>query len=161
MDANHTGNMVNRRSHSGIVIDVNNASIIWYIKQQNTVETSSFGSEFVALRISTEIIEALGYKLRCFGIPVEVPAEIFCDNMSVFKNSSIPTSALKKMHNVICYHRVRESQAAGILWVGCIPGEFNLADLFTKTTMTGNTRHNFVDSIFYNTALSIGDIEKA
>ena len=31
--ANHTGNMANRRSHSGIIVYVNNATIIWYSKQ--------------------------------------------------------------------------------------------------------------------------------
>ena len=54
-----------------------------------------------------------------------------------------------------------EAQASGILRVGWIPGEFNLVELFTKTTMPGNTRHNLVDSIFSNTASPIGDIEKA
>ena len=51
MDANHAGNMENRRSHSGIIIYVNNAPIIWYSKQQNTFEASIFGSDFVAPRI--------------------------------------------------------------------------------------------------------------
>ena len=60
VDANHAGNMANSRSHSGIIIYVNNAPVIWYINLQNTVEYSSFGSEFVALRISTEMIEARG-----------------------------------------------------------------------------------------------------
>ena len=44
VDANHAGNMANRRLHSGIIIYVNNAPIIWYSKIQNTVEVSSFGS---------------------------------------------------------------------------------------------------------------------
>ena len=43
----------------------------------------------------------------------------------------------------------------------CIPGEFNLEELFLKTTILGNTMHNLVDSIFTNTASPIGDIEKA
>ena len=54
-----------------------------------------------------------------------------------------------------------EAQASGILHIGWIPGEFNLVDLFTNTTMPGNTRHNLVDSIFSNTASPIGDIEKS
>ena len=77
--------------------------------------------------------------MRYFGIPVEGPAEVFCDNMSVVKNSSIPTLVLNKRHNAICYHRFREDQAAGILLFGWILEEFNLADLFTKSTMPGNT----------------------
>ena len=118
MYANHAGKMANKRLHYGIIIYVNNAPLIWYSKRQNTVEDSSFGSEFVAIRIATDIIEALSYKLRCFVIPVEGTAEVFCDNMSVVRNSSIPTSALNKRYNSICYHRVMEYQAVVILRVG-------------------------------------------
>ena len=91
VDANHAGNMENRRSNSVIIIYVNNETIIWYSKRQNTVEASIFGLEFDAIIIATEIIEFLRYKLRCFGIPAEDPAEVFCNNMSVVKNLSIPT----------------------------------------------------------------------
>ena len=134
------------------MIYINNAPIIWYSKRQNTVETSSFGSEYVALRICVKMIEALRYKLRCFGVPVVGPADILCDNKSVATNSSVPTSVLNKRHNAICYHRVREAQAAGTIRVGWIPGEHNLADLFTKTTMAGNTRHGLVVNIFNDEA---------
>ena len=161
VDANHAGNMSNRRSHSGIIIYVNNSPIIWYSKKQNTVEASSFGLEFFAIGIVTEMIESLRYKLRCFGIPVEGPAEVFCDNMSVVKNLSIPTSALNKRHNAIFYHTIREAQAPGILRAMWIPGEFNLAYLFTNTTMPGDTRHDLVYSVLSNTASHIVDIEKA
>ena len=53
VDANHAGNMETRRSYADIIIYVNNAPIIWYSKLQNTIEASSFGSDFVALSIST------------------------------------------------------------------------------------------------------------
>ena len=164
VDANHTGNLANRRSHTGIIIYINNAPIMWYSKRQNTVETSSFGSEFVALRIATELNEALRYKLRTFGIPINGPSEILCDNRSVVINSSVPTSVLNKRHNAICYHRVREAQAAGIIRVGWIEGKNNLADLFTKTTMPKHVRHFLVQSIFNNNATVLklrnnGDID--
>ena len=152
VDANHAGNLANRRSHSGILIYVNNAPIIWYSKRQNTVEASSFGSEYIALRICTEMIEALRYKLRCFGVPINGSADVFCDNKSVVTNSSVPSSVLNKRHNAICYHRVREAQAAGTIRVGWIEGKFNLADLFTKTTINNNDRHGIVNGIFHNDA---------
>ena len=44
VDTNHAGNMANRRSHSGIIIYVNNAPIICYSKLQNTFEASRYGS---------------------------------------------------------------------------------------------------------------------
>jgi len=47
-DADHAGNRITRRSHTGIIIFVNRAPVIWYSKAQNTIESSTFGSEFVA-----------------------------------------------------------------------------------------------------------------
>ena len=84
------------------------------------------------MRICVDMIEALRYKLRMFGIPVDGPANVFCDNNSVVINATIPTSPLKKKHNAIAYHRVREAIAAGIIRVAKVKSEENLADTFTK-----------------------------
>jgi len=137
-----------RRSYTGILIYINQAPIIWYSKRQNTVETSSFGSEYIALRICTEMVEGLRYKLRCFGVPVEGLTDVLCDNRSVVTNSSVPTSVFNKRHNAIRYHRVREAQAAGIIRVGGIEREKNEADLFTKTTLSNESKRRFVQFIF-------------
>ena len=148
VDANHAGNLANRRSHTGILVYVNNAPIMWFSKRQNTVESSSFGSEFVALRIAVDMIENVRFKLRCFGVQVDGPAEIVCDNKSVVTNSSVPSSILSKRHNAICYHRVREAQSCNMVSVMWIKGEDNFADLFSKTTIEGNTRYKFVKNIY-------------
>ena len=71
------------------------------------------------------------------------------------KNYSVPASNLNRRHNTICYHIVREYQYAVTLRVGWIPGEYNLEYLFTKTTMTGNTRHGMVELILYNKAVAL------
>ena len=68
VDANHAGNLANRRSHSGILIYFDNLLINFYSKGQNTVESSSFDLELVALMISTDMVEALSYKLSTFGV---------------------------------------------------------------------------------------------
>ena len=88
---------------------------------------------------------------------VESPTEIYCDNKSVVQNSSVPESTLSKRHNAICYHRVREAQAAEIIKVGWIEGIRNLADLFTKTTLAINTRDAIVSKIFDNNATKVID----
>ena len=46
---NHAVKMANRSLHSRITIFVNNAPVIWYIKHQNTIKDSSFGSFFLPL----------------------------------------------------------------------------------------------------------------
>jgi hypothetical protein len=148
VDANHAGNVVTRRSHTGILLYVNNAPVQWYSKRQNTVESSSFGSEFVALRIAKEMIVTLRYKLRMFGVPVQGATNVFCDNNGVVKNTSIPHSMLQKKHNAINYHAIREAVAAGILRVGKEDGMTNLADLFTKV-LTADRRRSLCRHIMY------------
>ena len=63
-DASHAVCLETRRSTTGIVVFINGALIIWYIKRQNTIKSSAFGSEFVALKIATELNEGLRYKLN-------------------------------------------------------------------------------------------------
>ena len=90
VDANHAGNKVTIRSQTGILIFVNKAPIISFSKRQNTVETSTFGSEFTALKNAVELVEDLRYKLCMFGVPIEGPTNVFCDNELVYKNVSTP-----------------------------------------------------------------------
>lgn len=132
VDADHAGNVVTRRSHTGILLFVNNALIKAYSKRQNTVESSTFGSELVAMRIARDMIVELRIKLKCFGVPLEGPTNVMCDNNGVVKNTSIPESTLSKKHNSINYHVVREAAAAGILRVGKEDTKTNLADALTK-----------------------------
>ena len=63
---------------------------------QNTLESSIFGPKFTALRIATEMIEGLRYKLRMFGVPIDGPANVFCDNQSVVTHVSISSYVLNK-----------------------------------------------------------------
>lgn len=87
-DADHAGNKITRKSHTGIIIFLNNAPIIWYSKRQNTVESSTFGSELIALKQAVDMIKGLIYKLRMFGIPIDGEARIFCDNQAAVKSGS-------------------------------------------------------------------------
>ena len=66
------------------------------------------------------------------GIRIEPTTNISCDNMSVVINMQFPTSNLKKKHNSVAYHKVREAVAAGIVSIGHILGKFNIADILTK-----------------------------
>ena len=76
------------------------------MKRQNTVESATFGSELVTMRIAKDLIVGLQYKLHMFGVPIDGPANVFCDNCGVVKKLSIPESMLMKKHNAINYHAV-------------------------------------------------------
>jgi len=59
VDADHAGNLATRQSQTGILIFINKALVVWYSKHQNTVECSTFSSEFIALCIATNLLVSL------------------------------------------------------------------------------------------------------
>ena len=63
VDASHACDLNTRRSVTGILLFLNNTPVKWYSKRQNTVETSTYGSELVAARIAIELILEYRYKL--------------------------------------------------------------------------------------------------
>ena len=106
VDADHAGNKITRRSHTGIIIYINSAPIIWFSKRQNNVESATFGSEFIALKTALDLVEGLTYKLKMLGIPISGPARIFCDNDAVVRSGSFPEVVLKKKTLSIVFHRI-------------------------------------------------------
>ena len=148
VDSDHAGDKVTRRSQMGILIFVNRAPILWYSKQQNTVETSTFRSEFITMKTVVEQVESLWYKLCMFGVLLEGPTNMFCDNEAVFKNASIPDSTLKKKHTSICYHRCREAIASRTVRVAKEGTLMNLSDLFTKP-LSQASREAILDRFTY------------
>ena len=116
------------------------APISWYSKRLNTVESSTFSSEFIALKTAVEQLMALRYKLRMFGIPIEGPARVFCDNEAVYKNSSDPASTLRRRHQSIAYHTCREAVASGLALIYKEDGDTNLTDILTKSTLSRDRR---------------------
>ena len=140
-DASYAANKKTRRSHTGYVIFINRAPIMWKSRRQNTLETSAFSAEFISLKECIEDIEALRFKLRMFGVPIseEYPAtHIFCDNEAVVKNSTKVESTLNKKHSEVAYHFTRWNVAAKVCSLAWIETGFNIADAFTKrlTQMT-------------------------
>ena len=105
---------------------------IWYSKRQENVESSTFGSEFIAFKTCVEHIIALSFKLRMFGIPIAGELRVLNDNKSVVDSSSKLESTLNKKHNSVAYHLVRWNLVAGVVQIGWIKGIFNIADALTK-----------------------------
>ena len=62
VDADHASDTVSRRSRTGLLIYLNCALVYWWSKKQTSVESSSFGSEFVAMKQCCEYIRGLRYK---------------------------------------------------------------------------------------------------
>jgi hypothetical protein len=145
VDASHAANKVTRRSLSGYVVFIDRAPVVWYSKRQNTVETSTFSAEFIALKVCLEAIEHLRFKLRCFGVPLPrgEPTHVLCDNESVVKNTTHVESTLNKKHLSVAYHHCRWSVAAGVITLAHISTHNNIADCFKKRLPIGTRNHSF------------------
>ena len=143
VDADHAGESLTRRSRSGFIVFLNNAPIYWSSKKQTSCETSTYGSELVAMKQAAEYVRGLRYKLRMFGIPVTEPAFVFGDNQSVLCNTTKPESMLKKKAHAISYHFIREGCARNEWRTSYINTHYNPADLMTKP-LVGLKRWGFV-----------------
>ena len=84
------------------------------------------------MKNAVELIEALRYNIRMFGVPIDGPTNIFCDNEAVTKNILDLTLMLKKKHHSIAYHRNRDAVATGTCHITKEDKDMNLSDLFTK-----------------------------
>ena len=150
VDADHADNVLTRRLHTGILVFINNSLISWFSKRQNTVECSTVGSEFVALRIAVEQLEALRYNLRMFVECQSMDRQMYIvtTKQSIVDSSSLPQRRLQKKQNDICFHKVRESAAIGVIRVAKSDGTENLADLLTKVLPTA-TRKKYLGLLCY------------
>ena len=149
VDADHAGNRVTRRSQSGYFLFIQNTVVDWYTKKQNTVESSAFGSEFVAARIMTEKVKELRYKLRMFGVPIDGYCAVYCDNAGVVNNCKNPESTLNRKHQQINCHIVRENVAMDVCRFGWIDSESNYADVLSKTTISADKRKDIYSQLLY------------
>jgi hypothetical protein len=103
VDASHASDMITRRSVTGYLLFIGITPIKWYSKRQNTVETSTYGSELVAMRIALEALLDLRYTLRMLGIAFEETSTVLSDNQSIIVNTQLPTSNLKKKYNAVLH----------------------------------------------------------
>ncbi len=152
VDANLYHDMVSGRSVSGILHLMNKTPIDWFSKLQSTVETATFGSEYVAARTATEQIIDLRYTLRALGVPIQGPAMMFGDNETVVNTASVPYSRLHKRHVALSYHRVREAISAGVLRFHHIPGKRNPADILSKHWDYASIRPTLLPLMFWEKA---------
>ena len=132
VDANLMHDLITGRSVTGILHLVNKTPIDWYSKKQATVETATYGSEFVASRTCVEQVIDLRNTLRYLGVPIREKSYMFGDNQSVVNSSTQVHAKLHKRHTMLSFHRVREAIASGFIAFHFIPGQTNPADILSK-----------------------------
>ena len=150
VDADHAMDTMTRRFCTGFLVFLNCLLVYWMSKKQASIETSSFGSKFCALKACCEYMRGLRYKLRMLGIPITGPAYIQGNNQSVLANASTPESMLKKKRQSIAYHFVREGTLRDEWQLSYINTHHNESDLLTKLLPSGEKQKRFVRQLFHH-----------
>ena len=109
VNANLYHDMATGRSVTGVLHFLNKTPIEWFSKKQATVETATYGLEFVAAMTAVQQMMGMRQTLRYLGVPVHGPNRLFGDNQSVVTSGSVPHSPLKKRHLSLSFHYTREA----------------------------------------------------
>ena len=132
VDANLHHDLATGKAVTGALHFLNQTPIDAYTKRQSTVETATYGSEFVAARTAVDQIIDIRTTLRYLGVPIRDKSYMFGDNKSVVTSSTIPNSTISKRHHLASYHRVREAIAAKFISFHWKDGKSNPADILSK-----------------------------
>ena len=68
---NHAGDCKTHCGHTVVLVCINLAPMVWYLKIQSPIESSTFGLEVVAMNTCLELVKELRYKLRIMGMPID------------------------------------------------------------------------------------------
>jgi hypothetical protein len=152
VDSDHAGDKLLQCLHTGFLIYLNMALIIWYSKKQATIEMSIFGAKFIVLKQGMEALHGLWYKLQMMGVSIDGPSYIYGDNMSIIHNTQCPELTLKKKLNSVCYHAIQEVVAMNKCLAGHVSTHDNLADLCTKIVPGGQKQNHLVSLVLHDIA---------
>ena len=127
-DSDLVHDLVTGRSITGILAFVGSTPVYWKSTRQTAVQTSTFGTEFIAMKKAVEVIVMLRYYLRSMGVEVSQRTRLHVDNVSVYLNVANPASSLNKKAIALAYHFVREHQSRKVIYAQHIRSEDNYAD---------------------------------
>jgi hypothetical protein len=130
-DADFASDIDKRRSHTGWVFMLYGTAVCWQSKCQPTVAVSTTEAEYQSVSMATREALWLQQLLPEFGIDVS-QLTIFCDSMGALKSLKNPQITQRTKHIDVMHHFVRERVADGLVRLEFVPGEYNVADIFTK-----------------------------
>ena len=96
------------------------------------METTTYGSEFVAAKTATEQIMDIRQTLSYLDAPIGAKSVLFGYNRSVVTSTTLPNSTLTKRHNILAFHRVTEATTAKLMAFYLIMSALDLSDMLLK-----------------------------
>lgn len=107
-DVDSVGDLINRRSITGMVVFLGSSPVTWSAKKQPIVSTSSIEAKYRSLAITTTKLYWLRMLLKDLGVYLYHPPILWCDNVSTLALASNPIFHARIKHIEVDYHFVRE-----------------------------------------------------
>lgn len=131
-DADHAGDIADRKSTSGTVVTLCGTPIIWQSKKQEIVTDSTTYAEYVAMYHATKDIIWARLVLSELGFEEEQGTPLYVDNAAAKELVQNPKFHKRTKHIDIKYHFTREHQSRGTIVAHAIGTKDQLADILTK-----------------------------
>ncbi len=131
-DSDWAGDKDDRRSVGGCMLFLNGVLICWRSKAQRVVALSSAEAEFCACAEAVKEIPFVVQILLFMGIPVELPVEVWVDNIGAIFMSENASSSSQTRHMDTRCRFVEELQKNQLIKAKFVPSSENLADGATK-----------------------------
>ena len=128
VDSNHGHDKVMGKLFTGLIVFVGRTPIYYQAKHQASVQSATFGEEFIALKKGIEEAITTRYYLHAMGVDVSKPTIIYGDNLSAIYNVITPGRQPQKKYLTLTYHFCQKHFSAGIVSIGKIPSKDNYLD---------------------------------
>jgi len=134
-DADWAGDIDDRRSTSGSILQLAGNTVAWSSKKQPTVALSTAEAEYMAMAAALTEAKWLRALLVDLGIPCASKSiRLMCDNQAAIRIASPDSSTAhtRCKHIDVRHHFVREAVVSGAVSVEWVPTSLQLADVCTK-----------------------------
>ena len=131
-DADHTGDLSDRKSTSGFIVKFRGSTVSWATQKQKSRALSTAEAEYYALTETWKDVEWVKKALMEYGVESTERVMIWCDNQSAIALVENPAHHHSTKHIDIYWHQIRDVKKSGRYDLEYVRTDDQLADIFTK-----------------------------
>ncbi len=146
-DADWAGDKFDRKSTTGMIVQLFGNTITWTSRKQTTVALSSTESEYMALAATCqELLWCSTWLQEVLGTEIPLHMQVYGDNQSALALVQSNTHHDRSKHIDIRYHFIKQLVKQGIIKLDWVKTDQQKADIMTKA-LPRPAMHKFRDQL--------------